>query len=284
MYEGRVDVDANNASTRIRYRAATSTTPASPPPPPPQEEIQLDDQEQALLHSLFLQALPTSESAVWNADTINLEDYPFPMRMAVMGQHQSGKTSLLMDLACSIVKSSFGCKYDDLANSKVLFIIPEYKRELLDFPLHCRQLHSSKDEDRALGSQFDRREKEGEKFRQSMESLNAQNQAGGLGSSDLDCHHNQSTGHSWKKDDDRILEHIDVRYAKTVTDLVHFLSLVQRTYKQDLGAIIVDDLDHFIRNEFHACHGESGVDHQHGQRQYFPANTMEIMKLIQLCE
>jgi len=282
MYEGRVDVDESNVSTTIRCRAATSTTPASSPPPPP--ELQQNDQEQALLHSLFLQALPTSESAVCNADTINLEDNPVPMRMAVMGQHQSGKTSLLMDLACSIVKTSFGAEYNDPVNSKVLFIIPEYKRELLDFPLHCRQLHSSKDEDRALGAQFDRREKEGELFRQSMKSLNAQNQTGGMGSSDPDRHHNQSAGQCWKKDDDRILEHIDVRYAKTVTDLVHFLSLVQRNYKDDLGAIIVDDLDYFIRNEFHACHGESGGEHQQGQRQYFPANTMEIMKLIQLCE
>ena len=285
-YEGRVDVNENNVSTAIRYRAATSATPASlaASPAAPQKELQQNDQEQALLHLLFLQVLPTSESAVCNADTINLEDNPVPMRMAVMGQHQSGKTSLLMDLACSIVKTSFGSEYNDSVNSKVLFIIPEYKRELLEFPLHCRQLHSSKDENRALGAQFDRREKEGEQFRQSVESLNAHNQAGGIGSSDPDCHHDQSAGQSWKKDDDRALEHIDVRYAKTVTDLVHFLSLVQRTYTHDLGAIIVDDLDYFIRNEFNACHGGTGVEHQQGQRQYFPANTMEIMKLIQLCE
>jgi len=281
MYEGR----ENNVSTTIQYRATTTTTTTTPASPgAPQEELQQDDQEQALLHSLFLQSLPPSESAVWNADTINLEDNHFPMRMAVLGQHQSGKTSLLMDLAYSIVKSSFASECNDLSNSKVLFIIPGYKRELLDFPLHCRQLYSSKDEDRALGAQFDRREKECEQFRQSMESLNAQNRTDGLGSSDLDCHLTQSAGQSWKKDDDRMLEHIDVRYAKTVTDLVHFLSLVQTKYKHDLGAIIVEDLDYFIRNEFHACHGESGDEHQQGQRQFFPANTMEIMKLIQLCE
>eukprot|EP00979_Chaetoceros_neogracilis_P010475 scaffold2473_cov214-Chaetoceros_neogracile.AAC.29 len=256
----------------------------------PKTNIKMDG-DNGLLHSLFLRSLPLAlTNAAENANS--------PIRMSVMGPMQSGKTSLLMDLAYSIIKSSTSSSHNDKNGadcesfniSKVLFIVPAYKRQLLNFPLHCRPLlPAQNDGDQATTlaghadtdasahgrrDGFDQRQKDSEKFRQSLESLNEQKRRdANPGSSQ------QRAGGNWTEGDEWILDHIYIQYVKNVTDLIHFLSTVQSKNKHDISAIIVDDLDHFIRDESHACQSGNDLSGQH-----LPANTIEIMKVIQLCE
>ena len=125
--------------------------------------------------------------------------------------------------------------------------------------------------------------------------------------------HHSSWGSTSKHDgsgDEDALRRIHIKYIKSVAELVKFLATIQECnqnepqcndsdkdcegdsdFTTDIGAIVVDDLDCYIRHgssnvPFLVNAGDDGTPSQKDgkERQHRQAHRLEIKKLIQLCK
>lgn len=193
------------------------------------------------------------------------------VRIFLEGPSSCGKTSLAMDFAFHLInrggkdpveESDHGCA--------VLFIMPERKKQEFQFPMKCRQCKGSQDTRSSVSSNLSNqkrtRQEDEETFLKNMQNLKKGKEyalSNGIGDS--------VQQRQWSDHDYPILQKINVKYLKSVSDLIYTLATIHSLppSERPWGAVIIDDLDLFLHND---SNQESA-----GNR------TNEMMKLMQLC-
>ena len=267
----RQDTTAYSSNLPCNKHITSSSAPSAP---------------SCLLQCALYKAIYDSDSDVANnriptekdADTAS-----FPtMRMILKGPSQSGKTSLAMNAAYSIASSS--------STATVIFLIPESKRSILDFPLSCRGKYTcfqEKDKDNDPATFNGEHTNEHDKHQQFLEHIKAMDTQYNVEQHDYSqdgIPHSKwdSKGNGEQEND--ALQRIHIKYIKSAHDLVQALANIQqiatienRHETQPMvsdsactaNAIIVDDLDYYI----------TGEATTYGSRE---APALQDMKLIQL--
>lgn len=238
-----------------------------------------------------------------------------PIRMSILGPSQSAKTSLAMDFAYSVVSDSGNVLYDhdrrgiddddDIAADRhdddqgvVLFVIPQCKRALLDFPIRCQRMSRTRTKARRRRN---RKNQGYSSFRQLGDELHKNMRTSCSYSSSsqeedeedddelYDADQRNVSHRSWNQSHKRGLENIQIKYMDSVTDLVYFLaSLGKKKKKKEynvctsssgsssskeecrrLDAIVIDDLDCYIRSQDDILNGKVDEEGQveNGTRQ-----------------
>ncbi len=226
------------------------------------------------LNSLLQTA--TFASTARGNDSSNNDDNNNVYRLLLQGPSQCGKTSLLMDLACSIASNN-NDHYDndggggdsDEDDAIVTFFTPAKNHSNVFFPLLCSSsslpstittrsstatfpTNNSNPNDQL--SQFTKEEIE---FQKKMDRLNQQekninNRTRKNHDDDNNCTNNKNGWNS--KEHLQTLHKIKIKYLDSVHDLFHFLSCYNNQYDNDIRkrkknkAIIIDDLDYFIKD------------------------------------
>ncbi len=240
----------------------------------------------------------TTKKAIQANVTQSPECFP-TMRMIVKGSSQCGKTSLAMDVAHSIAGST--------SAAAIVFLIPERKRSLIDFPLSCRGEYSflrnaATQEVGFVGAGLIDEDNIHDQFLENMKGMDVQYNAEQEGTGNPQVY---STPLSrWDERAGNLsndpLQRIHIIYIKTTQDLIQTLANIQHngltdastdmneydTMESDdeseclnrdaqrVNAIVVDDLDCYVIDE---AMSTTRTDRGQGREM-----NLHDMKLIQL--